>query len=635
MEIPNPKVMNEDNYFSWNNLNELADINSHITYASTILENYQWEPSKRKSLRNQLHAIINKQNDKLLNISVIGEFTTGKSTFINSLVGYNLLATNVIQGTTVAITMIEYSPDFAITRTDFEGIATTINYPNIQTLSHDLHAYTTDPSYAHSIDYITVKLPSEILKNGFRIIDTPGTNSTELWHEDITIRAINQLSDLSIILVDATRAMPESLTTFIDNTLEESIKNCAFIINKIDCINEDERDDILKYVKTKVEHNFEMESPFVLPFSAVALANTFSSKKIEVDNNSFLITTESLKKLLSYTAKQRVKAQAHKTLQLTNDMYSILSENIIKLKEKYNQKLEQLERTKQVDFKPFITKQITIRQKQFTTNLEDKKNKVIIECDNLVQDSINTINKKIEEQTSIDNLSEYIKGDLSEDIKEYEQKIIKSIQSKYKGIRKQFNKELNIFQQSFEEEFDKLEILPIKFDVKPQDLETAHFVKTANISPVKTLITEELSKENWAFGGSTVTGTAIGTAVCPGIGSAIGFFIGLFTGAFFAPNKEKVIDKVKNKLSIPLKTYYQAVENDCIINYNNYMNLVHKNLESEIWKYYSTYHSKVQEEMTLWHIQHHNISKKIQKISQEIDSIKTRQTSIKHIIFQL
>ena len=39
--------------------------------------------------------------------------------------------------------------------------------------------------------------------------------------------------------------------------------------------------------------------------------------------------------------------------------------------------------------------------------------------------------------------------------------------------------------------------------------------------------------------------------------------------------------------------------------------------------------------MTLWHIQHHNISKKIQKISQEIDSIKTRQTSIKHIIFQL
>ena len=97
----------KDNYFSWENLSEMADIQSHITYATTVLNRYNWDDSIKRSLKKQLDAIVAKQNDKVLNISVIGEFSTGKSSFINALVGHELLAVNVLQGNTVAITIIE------------------------------------------------------------------------------------------------------------------------------------------------------------------------------------------------------------------------------------------------------------------------------------------------------------------------------------------------------------------------------------------------------------------------------------------------------------------------------------------------------------------------------------------------
>ena len=226
----------KENYFSWDNLSEMADIQSHITYATTVLNKYNWDDSVKRSLKKQLDTIVAKQNDKVLNISVIGEFATGKSSFINALVGHELLAVNVLQGTTVAITIIEYGTSYSLSLVDKNGNPTTTEYKNINYLSSALQHYTTDPSYADTINHVRVTLPSDILKKGFRIIDTPGTNSLEQWHEEITRRAINDISDMSIILVDVTRPMPETLIGFVESALGNCVKDCLFVANKIDII---------------------------------------------------------------------------------------------------------------------------------------------------------------------------------------------------------------------------------------------------------------------------------------------------------------------------------------------------------------------------------------------------------------
>lgn len=628
-------MLKDSNYFSWRNISEMADIDSHIVFATTLMGKYYWEEATKHRLEKQVSAIIAKQNDNLLNISVIGEFSTGKSSFINALVGYELLAVNVIQGTTVAITIIEYSEQFSITLTDFLGKSLKIIFKSIDSLRQQLHIYTTDAAYAKKIDYVTVTLPSDILKNGYRIIDTPGTNSLELWHEEVTCRAIRELSDLSIILTDATQAMPATLVSFLDNTLGDSVESCAFVANKIDRIGDKERDGIIKFIGKKICQSFDIENPMVLPFSSVALTNSFTKETVSVDGGSFLLTTSSLERLLSYTAKQRLRAQAQKILHLVDDIYSTLDNNIKSIAAQYQQELQMLDRSRQTDFKPFISRQIYLRQKSFMAGAQDYKYKVESVCESLASKAKDKIEIKIQNCSTLDGLSNYIKGSLSKDIKDEGRSIISGTEAQFKKLIKLFNKELKQFQKEFEREFDKLKILSVKFNLKPKDVVVRHSAHSATIGPVTTLITEELSKENWAMGGGAAAGAAIGTALAPGIGTIVGTVIGFFAGAVAAPDTSEVKGKIKSKLSTPLRSYYRSVACDCMTNYNNFVDDISSCLEAEINRYYSTYASTINQRIKDWEARHRIVKGRIHMIEKEIDSLGSRQQMIKKMISKI
>ena len=628
----------KDNYFSWENLSEMAYIQSHITYATTVLNRYNWDDSIKRSLRKQLDAIVAKQNDKVLNISVIGEFSTGKSSFINALVGHELLAVNVLQGTTVAITIIEYGASYSLSLVDKNGNSTTTEYKNINYLSSALQHYTTDPSYADSISHVRVTLPSDILKNGFRIIDTPGTNSLEQWHEEITRRAINDISDMSIILVDASRPMPETLVGFVESTLGNNVKDCLFVANKIDIIRSRERNGMLQFIQKKINLEFDIEGAEILPFASVALTNLFSKDIVTIDDDSKQLTFDSLQSIFSFTAQKRIKTQAKKLLLLIDNMYANLNANITHVAQQYQKELRTLEQSKQMDFRPFIAQQIALRQKRFITSAQEKKRVTDMETDNLVNAAIANINSKIDSHTTstLDGLSKYIKeGELTSDIKVEGAQIANKTEKKFNQIKPIFNRQLTEFQSDFEKEFTRLKVLPIKFNVTPREVNVTHNANSANIGPVASLISDELSKENWAFGGGGAAGAAIGTAIMPGVGTAIGAFLGFVAGAFAAPDANEVKQKVKSKLNLPLRSYFRSICNDCMSNYTTYINDVNRSIEVEINRYYSTYNAEIQRRIDQWKAEHSKVQANIQRTRNEIVDINNRKSLILNIITRL
>ena len=628
----------KDNYFSWENLSEMADIQSHITYATTVLNRYNWDDSIKRSLRKQLDAIVAKQNDKVLNISVIGEFSTGKSSFINALVGHELLAVNVLQGTTVAITIIEYGASYSLSLVDKNGNSTTTEYKDINYLSSAIQHYTTDPSYADSISHVRVTLPSDILKNGFRIIDTPGTNSLEQWHEEITRRAINDISDMSIILVDASRPMPETLVGFVESTLGNNVKDCLFVANKIDIIRSRERNGMLQFIQKKINLEFDIEGAEILPFASVALTNLFSKDIVTIDDDSKQLTFDSLQSIFSFTAQKRIKTQAKKLLLLIDNMYANLNANITHVAQQYQKELRTLEQSKQMDFRPFIAQQIALRQKRFITSAQEKKRVTDMETDNLVNAAIANINSKIDSHTTstLDGLSKYIKeGELTSDIKVEGAQIANKTEKKFNQIKPIFNRQLTEFQSDFEKEFTRLKVLPIKFNVTPREVNVTHNANSANIGPVASLISDELSKENWAFGGGGAAGAAIGTAIMPGVGTAIGAFLGFVAGAFAAPDANEVKQRVKSKLNLPLRSYFRSICNDCMSNYTTYINDVNRSIEVEINRYYSTYNAEIQRRIDQWKAEHSKVQANIQRTRNEIVDINNRKSLILNIITRL
>lgn len=154
-----------------------------------------------------------RQLDELFLLVVAGEFNSGKSTFINALLGTRLLE---------------------------EGVTPTTS--RIHTLVHGSHA----TSSVDGEGLQRVQAPVELLRE-VEIVDTPGTNALEREHEAITQSYIPR-SDLVLFVTSADRAFTESERAFIEQ-IRGWGKKLVFVINKADILRSaDEVAEIERFV---------------------------------------------------------------------------------------------------------------------------------------------------------------------------------------------------------------------------------------------------------------------------------------------------------------------------------------------------------------------------------------------------
>jgi small GTP-binding protein len=144
---------------------------------------------------------------------IAGEFNSGKSSFINALLGERVLP---------------------------EGVTPTTDRINIlrhgETISEHLReAYLLERTH-----------PAEVLRE-INIVDTPGTNAIIRRHEELT-RDFVPRSDLVLFVTSADRPFTESERAFLEQ-IREWGKKIVFIVNKIDILTrEDEREQVIRYV---------------------------------------------------------------------------------------------------------------------------------------------------------------------------------------------------------------------------------------------------------------------------------------------------------------------------------------------------------------------------------------------------
>jgi small GTP-binding protein len=163
---------------------------------------------------------------------VAGEFNSGKSSFINALLGERVLPEGVTP-TTDRINILRHGP--SITEQLRE-------------------AYLLERTH-----------PAEVLRE-LNIVDTPGTNAIIRRHEELT-RDFVPRSDLVLFVTSADRPFTESERAFLEQ-IREWGKKIVFIVNKIDILaRPEERDEVLRYVEENAS-GLLAESPRVFAVSA-------------------------------------------------------------------------------------------------------------------------------------------------------------------------------------------------------------------------------------------------------------------------------------------------------------------------------------------------------------------------------
>lgn len=193
-----------------------------------VVETFGATPADR-----QLLAKVTAGLDELFLLVIVGEFNSGKSSFINAMIGAKVLAEGATP-TTSQINVLRYGPQPQEQRSNSERELLEIFYP------------------ANFLQEIS-------------IVDTPGTNAVIERHQALTEEFVPR-SDLVIFVTSAERPFTQSERQFLEKVRNWG-KKIVVVINKIDLLsNPNDYQQVLRFVADGFRQLLDLEPP-IFPVS--------------------------------------------------------------------------------------------------------------------------------------------------------------------------------------------------------------------------------------------------------------------------------------------------------------------------------------------------------------------------------
>ncbi len=126
----------------------------------------------------------------LFRLVVMGEIKKGKSSFINALCGKTGLVPVHSDVATSTVFKIHYGPEvkYSVFFQDLDEGGKPRKLVIPESAVNDYGTESGNPENIKKVDFISVEAPSEILKDGLIIVDTPGVGGLFKKHRDITYR---------------------------------------------------------------------------------------------------------------------------------------------------------------------------------------------------------------------------------------------------------------------------------------------------------------------------------------------------------------------------------------------------------------------------------------------------------------
>ncbi len=183
---------------------------------------------------------------------VVGEVNAGKSSLLNALFGEDFCTADVIPTT-----------------------------ERIAFFKHGAEAHEFD----FSDDIIEVFRPNAFLKD-FNLVDTPGTNSIEAGHQQITEQFL-PMADLVLFVFSVTNPWGASTWEFLDRIHHQWKKKVVFVLQQCDLRTEEEVAAILEHLQKTAHHRFGQHFPtFAVSAKKAFLAKTSGHDHEELNKKS-------------------------------------------------------------------------------------------------------------------------------------------------------------------------------------------------------------------------------------------------------------------------------------------------------------------------------------------------------------
>jgi len=255
-----------------------------------------------------------KVRNNVFNLVVLGQFKRGKTTLINALLGAEILPTAVVPLTSIA-TILKYGETLNIKVYFNDGRLTEIEPVT-------LNQYVTEkgnPRNEKDVQEVIITYPSPYLKDGVRLIDTPGVGSVYEHNTDVAYQYLPK-SDAALFLLSVDQPVSKAELDFLKDVKQYSHR-IFFLQNKADYVGSEDLGESISFSKKIIEECMGREVK-IFPLSAkLALEGKLSETK-ELLEKSFLPAFEYI--LNTFLMQEKGEVLLHS---VTNNLLRLLSQS--------------------------------------------------------------------------------------------------------------------------------------------------------------------------------------------------------------------------------------------------------------------------------------------------------------------
>jgi predicted GTPase/HAMP domain-containing protein len=602
-----------------------AEISEHFSCIEEVLGRYPVEDGN--SIAHDLLRLRKRYEDPSLYLGVIGEFSAGKSTFINALLEDDLLQTDVLQGTTCANTLIRGGErlDAIVRLNDGENKQFTrgpLNWlsraRNLFARNHTtgnqkllewIHRCTAEENIARHVVDVTIEHPSCFLKEGLVIVDTPGLDAENKRHVGVTVSAVRNTCDSFLVVLPATSAASELILSFIREHLDGMMHRCVFVITKLDLLRNDrERERVLSFTKARIRNQLELPcDPVVLGCSPeIALTiiqgrnpNVGRSRQLDDDQKASLC--KQFKTIRSQVIKMTQSGRFVIVAEsLAAKLVSLLERVSIYVQDcdkEYCHRHNALEKHRILDLAKFIADAKVRHWKPVCSEAELGCSRVQKMISQRRKEILRKIKSAIESASDKDALKEVISTVPAKLTSDFQNQVIAEHRKFNSHIVSAARRELNDFEQEFRKLYNSLSALGgliASGSVKTGALEiqAKEMVKLADKAAKK--IADSMETEQ-AISKTSFCGIIVGSAVGGPLGAVVGGLLGSALGFFFGKNIKQLRQGAYEQVVPILGKALEEIEDQSRNELERLIGEMRTQLESALEAYRSRYANLVRD----------------------------------------
>lgn len=330
---------------------EMPGIMECIETTGSIIEELPLDADKVAGFREQYEVISRRSKDPNFYLSAIGDFSSGKSTLINALIRRKLLKVAHAATTAVPTYIYRGNGDSVVIRakrdngeefdlspgTDACGFEKRFGVALPERIDERISLLTADKRLSMELREVDIELPDGELANGLCVIDTPGINPGADFarsHAEITKQILNEKADAIIVLFPADQAYTQSFEKFLKDNAEYFMKDAIFVVTMLDRVDEEERDDVIRFVRTNLRNNFHLKDPQVLSCSAMKTGkDPYWTEHFDTFERS----------LMDKLAKNRQRIVTERLVKLSNELLNSIQSEILSQKNDLEKRLSVLQ----------------------------------------------------------------------------------------------------------------------------------------------------------------------------------------------------------------------------------------------------------------------------------------------------